>query len=173
MENLVDSPVIQSILETYAEEAVRVFKRETQRAGLVSSGDMLNSIRESALLKGQDFISARVEYNEVFRLKDIKLLRYTTVPPVEPIREWVERNLSKFPRVPGYKDSSKISTEKKIERISAAVVFKMQREPNVKRGYRGIYNEPFTKEVLPRFFRDLRENAGAHAMTTFRAIFND
>lgn len=173
MENLVDSDVIKTILERYADEAVRVFKREAQRAGLVSSGEMLNSIKESAMQKGQDFISARVEYDEVFRLKDVKLLRYTTVPPVEPIREWVERNLSKFPRVPGYKDASKLSNEKKIKRISSAIVFKLQREPNVKRGYRGIYNEPFTKEVLPRFFRDLRENAGAHALTTFRAIFND
>jgi len=175
MENLLDNPVIQNIIENYQNEAVRVFKREVIASGKVWTGDMLNSIRASAIEKASDFISAKIEYSEVLRLKDVKQLSFSTVPPRGPIQSWVESNLGQFAFVPGYpgKSPSEVPSDVAVKRITSAMVFHLRREPNVKRGYRGIYNEPLTKDVLPRFWRDLRENAGAHALTNFRQIFQD
>ena len=175
MENLVDNPVIQNILENYQNEAVRIFKREVKLAGKVWTGDMLNSIRATAIEKGIDFLTATIEYSEVLRIKDVKQLNFTTVPPRGPIERWVEGNLGSFSFVPGYagKSPSEVPTDVAVKRITSAMVFALRREPNVKRGYRGIYNEPLTKGVLPRFWRDLRQSAGAHALTNFRQIFQD
>ena len=183
MENLLDNPVIQNIIENYQNEAVRVFKREVKASGKVWTGDMLNSIRASAIERASDFISAKIEYSEVLRLKDVKQLNFSTIPPYDKktvrgnssILEWVRGNFEGFSYVPGYKgkDPSEVDHEIAVKRITGAVVFSLRREPNVKRGYRGIYNEPLTKDVLPRFWRDLRENAGAHALSNFRQIFQD
>ena len=183
MENLVDNPIIQNLLENYQNEAVRVFKREVKNSGKVWTGDMLNSIRASAIERGKDFLTASIQYSEVLRLKDIKQLNFTTIPPHDSqkgngknsIQQWVESNLGFFSFVPGYKGKhpDDIDEDIAIKRITGAVVFSLRREPNVKRGYRGIYNEPLTKDVLPRFWRDLRQSAGAHALTNFRQIFQD
>jgi len=187
MENLVDSDLIRGILEVYAHEAVRVFRLEVQRAGLEATGEMLNSIRFAAIEKGKDFISAKIEYSEVYRLKDMKSLRYTSIPPASVFEAWVRKKKKPiyFTKIPGYKDNSEtvrqfkaglLSSEDRdqmLDRIAAAMTFYYRRRPNVKRGYRGIYNDPLNKYVLPRFWDDLHQNAGMHALVQFRAIFND
>jgi hypothetical protein len=48
----------------------------------------------------------------------------------------------------------------------------LSKEPNVKRGYRGVYNDPLKNDILPKFFFELRRHAGAGAIQDLTMNFS-
>jgi hypothetical protein len=174
-DSILDNPVFGEILQRYITEAERVFRREVAAQGLVLTGEMLNSIRSSAVERGQGFVQAAVHYNALLRLKDMRQLNYTRMPPFAAMVKFVEAvGPDQFPRVPGYPDGMRpASYTVTVERIAAGIMRYFRREPNVRRGYRGVYNDPLKNTILPEFFEELRQHAGATALTELRLQFRD
>lgn len=161
-ESITENPVFAEILARYANEAEKAFRRQVNAEGIVMTGELLNSIRAGAIERGKGFITASVHYDMLLRIKDLKQLNYERMPPLSAMVKFVEKvGVGSFPYIPNYpKGLTPRSYTATVERIAEGLRHKLKKEPNVKRGYRGLYNDPLKNEILPRFFRDLREHAG-------------
>lgn len=161
-ESITENPIFAEILARYVNEAEKAFRRQVNAEGIVMTGDLLNSIRAGATERGKGFITASVHYNMLLRIKDLKQLNFERMPPLSAMVKFVEKvGVGSFPYIPGYpKGITPRSYTATVERIAEGLRHKFKKEPNVKRGYRGVYNDPIKNEILPRFFRDLREHAG-------------
>ena len=172
MTSIVESPVFEEILRRYVSMSERVFKDAVESSGKVLTAEMLNSIKAGAIERGKGFISGHVHFDAILRIKDMKTLNYSTVPPFQAMANFVDKvGPEKFAYVPGYENKPRPSREIQVKRIAGGLQNHFRRVPNVKRGYRGLYNEPLTKQILPLFFNDLRQSAGAGALGEFRAMF--
>ncbi|CAG4992200.1 hypothetical protein DYBT9275_00913 [Dyadobacter sp. CECT 9275] len=179
-DSLLENPIFEEILRRYVLRAEQVISREVQAQGLVLSGEMKDSIRAAALEKGAGFIQGSVYYEALLRIKDLKTLHYTRMPPLTAMIRFVEQvGLSNFSRIPGYRATDRpsgvqnLSHEQMIERVAWAIRYVYKQEPNIKRGYRGVYNDPLKNEILPYFFSELRTHAGMTALSELRLLFND
>lgn len=174
-DSILDSPIFGEVLQRYINEAERVFRREVSAQGLVLTGEMLDSIRAGAIERGQSFIQGSVHYNALLRLKDVRQLNYTRMPPFSAMVKFVETvGPDKFPNVPGYPNGMRpASYTQAVERIASGLMRFFKREPNVKRGYRGVYNDPLKNTILPEFFTELRQHASATALTELSLHFRD
>lgn len=175
LENLIDNPIFEEILRRYIQRAEQVISREVEAQGLVLTGEMLDSIKATAVERGTGFIQASVHYEALLRIKDLKSLSFTRMPPLTAMIKYVEKvGLQNFSFVPGYPGGvQKLSHEKQIERVAWGLRGAFKKEPNITRGYRGVYNDPLKNDILPFFFNDLRQHAGVTALTELRLLFND
>lgn len=171
-ESLANNPILEKILQDYADRCEVVFRREVQANNKVLTGELLASIRSGAVTRGAGFIEAHVHYDALLRIRDMKTLNFTTVPPIDAMVRFVEKvGPDKFPIVHGYPDKRPDSYTATVYRIATSLQYHFKREPNVKRGYRGLYNDPLRKEILPKFYYDLRQDAGAFALSSSRDYF--
>jgi hypothetical protein len=133
----------QSLLDKYVREAVAEMQRRIRSANLVLTGEMIDSFRVSAQERGRDYISQVITFSGVVRLKDLKSMNYTRMPPQEAMEYFVEREgVHSFAYVPGYKNGKWPTTDAiAIKRIAWGIRSKIKQYPNVKRGYRGIHND--------------------------------
>lgn len=107
-----NNPVIKKILQDFVSQSAKAFRDAVRREGLLDTEDLLNSIREGAVEVGSGFIRGLVYYSELLRVKDLKELRYTTIPLIGPLAEWVEgKGLNQFPYVLGMENGLKKSSE--------------------------------------------------------------
>lgn len=175
MADILDNPVFEEILLRYVNLAEQKFKQALDASGLVLTGELQNSIRASALERGTNFIQGHIYYSSLLRLKDMKQLNYTRMPPFRAMVKFVESvGPERFPFVPGYPSGIRpASYTVAVERIAAGIMRQFKREPNVKRGYRGVYNDPLKNDILPNFFEDLRTHAGQLAMEQLSLNFKD
>lgn len=155
------NPILNKLYEQLAERIEKNFKDNVLREGLVSSTDLVNSIKAGKIQVGSKMISTSVVFSALLRIKDMKSLNYSTIPPLAPLVEWVERKgLSKFSYVPGYSGKiSKASDIDKIYRISAGIQYHLKASPTVRRGYRGIYNDDLYRRIIPEFIETLRASS--------------
>ncbi len=173
-QDILENPIFKQIIELYVKKAEDVFRREVALQGVVLTGEMLNSIRSSAVEQGTDFIQGHVHFSAIMRLKDMKSLNFIRTPPLAAMRDFVEKvGVRNFAFVPGYNKGFRPVDAIAIERIAWGIKTSIKQGPNVKRGYRGIYNDPMKNEILPLFFHDLRTNAGAVALQNLRILFTD
>lgn len=173
-ESLSQNPIIEKILHDYANRCEVVFRREVQANNKVLTGELLASIRTGAVERGAGFIEAHIHYDALLRIRDMKTLNYKTVPPIGAMVQFVEKTgVDKFPIVHGYPDKRPDSYTATVYRIATSLQYHFKRSPNVKRGYRGLYNDPLRKEILPKFYYELRQDAGAFALSTFRDYFQN
>jgi hypothetical protein len=175
MEDFENSAVLKKVLNDFVNLAERRFREAIVREGKVLSGELLNSIREGAIEEGQGFISAHVNFSEILRIKDMKSLNFTRTPPIQAMREYVEKvGISNFGTIPGYKFGDRPPTETEaIERVAWGLKMAKKTIPNVKRGYRGIYNDELKNYILPKFYDDMSKSTQAFALTQIRIMFND
>ena len=174
-DSLVDNPIFAEILQRYVQRAEQVIAREVRAQGLVLTGEMLESIRAAAVEKGSGWIQANVAYEALLRIKDLKTLNYSRMPPLSAMIKFIEQvGVSNFKSIPGYpRGVQKLDHVSQVERIAWGIRHVFKQEPNIQRGYRGVYNEPLKNEILPHFFHDLRMHAGQTAMVQLRLQFND
>ena len=173
-EDLLSNPVFARILQDYVNRAEVVFRREVQAQGKVLTGEMLQSIKATAIERGTGFIQASVHFDMILRLKDLKSLNFTRTPPIAAMREFVEQvGINNFAYIPGYKNGIRPTDAIAVNRVAWGIKSQIKREPNVKRGYRGLYNDPLKNEILPLFFNELRQNAGLTALSHLRLMFTD
>ena len=172
-ENIIEHPIISKLLEQFVKRTEKAFQTAVHREGLISSGDLLSSIRAEGIKLGSNFISAHVHYSDLLRIKDMKELHYGIVPPLAPLEEWVERvGLNKFAYIPGYPQGVKPATEsEQIHRIAKGIQYNLKAVPDVKRGYRGIYNDNLKFTLLPQFYDDMKAAVAAAAKQSFFNAF--
>jgi len=173
--DILDSPVFEAILQRYVTLAEQKFKQILTQEGKVLTGDLRDSIRASAIEAGAGFIQGHIYFSSLLRIKDMRQLNYTRMPPFLAMLEYVEKvGPDKFPRVPGYPVGMRpASYTDTVERIAGGLMRKFKREPNVRRGYRGVYNDPLKNDILPAFFTDLRTHAGQTAMEAISLNLKD
>lgn len=173
-DSILENPIFAEILKKYVDEAEKVFRREVNAQGIVLTGAMLNSIKSGAVERGKDYIKASVHYDMLLRLKDLKQLNFERMPPLSPFIKYVERvGVSAFPYIPGYpKGLTPRSYTATVIRIAEGLRHAIKKEPNVKRGYRGVYNDPLKNDILPKFFFELRRHAGAGAIQELTMNFS-
>lgn len=166
MANFGDHPILQKLYEDLAKRSERAFEDAVRREGLVDTGELLDSIRAGTVEVGGKTISTSVLFSQLLRLKDVKTMQYFTIPPLAPLLQWVERvGLSKFAYVPGYPKGLTQATEtEQIYRIAAGIQYNLKARPNVKRGYRGIYNEELKYRILPAFYEDLKAATSVYSL---------
>ena len=173
MEAFEDSAVLKKVLQDFVQHTENTLKTAAMREGKVLTGEMLSSIRAGAVEQGKGFITAHVYYSEILRIKDVKSLNYSRTPPLAAMREYVEAvGISNFRTIPGYPYGVMPATETEaIERVAWGLKMSRKVYPNVKRGYRGIYNDELKNTILPKFYDDLKTAAGAFTLGEFRLMF--
>ncbi|WP_020603131.1 hypothetical protein [Spirosoma spitsbergense] len=166
---------VAKILDQYIIQAERAFVARVQAAGLVLSGELLNSFRHEAATIGEGYVSAKLQMASYGRIKDLQQLNYSRTPPLLALENYVEKvGIGHFAYVPGYPTGVFPRTEAQaIQRIAWAYKMSLQRKPNVKRGYRGIYSDPLLKDVLPYLFKDLATACNLTASRAFKVAFSD
>ncbi len=168
-----ESPILQKLLSDLTNRAERLLREAVAREGKVLTGELRDSIRAGAVTWGKGWISGHVSYSELLRIKDMKVLRYTTIPPLGPIERWVESvGVSRFAYVPGYPEGVEPATESEaITRIAKGVQYNLKAHPNVRRGYRGIYNDALNYSFVPAYQADMRMAATVLAGAQFTEAF--
>ncbi|MVM36137.1 hypothetical protein GO755_39360 [Spirosoma sp. HMF4905] len=163
------------ILDQYILQAEKAFISRIQAAGLTLTGELLSSFRHEAAIIGQDYVSAKLEMAGYGRIKDLRRMNYSRTPPLIAIENYVEKvGTANFREVPGYAPGRFPATEAKaVERLAWAFKMKFIRQPNVVRGYRGIYSDPLLKDVLPYLFSDLATACNLTASRAFKVAFSD
>jgi len=173
MEDFENSPVLQKVLLDFVNLSEKRFREAVNREGKILTGEMINSIKARAVETGKGFIMAHVSYSEILRLKDVKQLNFQRTPPIEAMREYVESvGIENFGYVPGYKNSKPETETEAIERVSWGLKMARKTTPNVKRGYRGLYNDELKNYILPKFYYDMSQGVSAFALSQFRIMFN-
>jgi hypothetical protein len=172
-DTLIEHPIINKLLEQFVQRLAKAFEKTVQREGLISTGELLNSIRAEGVKYGSNFISAHVSYSDLLRVKDMDQLTYTTIPPLAPLADWVERTgVDKFAYVPGFKQGEQSASEiHNIYRIASGIRYHLRASPNIRRGYRGIYNDPMKNKLLPDFYDEMRAAIRAAAKESFYKAF--
>jgi hypothetical protein len=168
-----DSPILSQLLSDFIKRVETTLKGAVDREGVTLTRETLNSIRSGGITKGKGWISGHIYYNDLLRIKDMKVLNYSTIPPIKPLAEWVERvGVDNFAYIPGYRDGKAPPTEiEKIYRIASGIQYHLKATPNVRRGYRGIYNDPLRLFLIPQFYEDMRAAANVWAAQQFREAF--
>ncbi|MCX6216414.1 hypothetical protein [Spirosoma sp.] len=85
-------------------EASIVMQRKLQAAGLVLTGELLNSLRHQQVIVGRElYAEFSIGFSGYGRFKDMRKLLYGKLPPAEVMEEYVRHvGLDKFKYVPGY-----------------------------------------------------------------------
>ena len=137
----------QQLLDKYIREAVAEMQRRVRSANLVLTGEMIDSFRVSAQERGRDYINQVISFSGIVRLKDLKSMNYSRMPPQEAMEYFVEREgVHSFAYVPGYKPGTFPTSDAiAVKRIAWGIRSKIKQNPNVKRGYRGIHNDVIFK----------------------------
>lgn len=137
------------LLEKYVQEAVDEMQRRIRSAGLIMTGEMLESFKVSATESGSDFVSKKVSMADYVRIKDLRSMHYVRTPPLEAMEYFIEAHgVHRFMYIPGYKDGVwPSSKETAVRRLAWAFKMSMKRNPDVRRGYRGIYSSSVSKAM--------------------------
>jgi hypothetical protein len=168
MEDIFNTQIGQEALERFQNLVVITFKNSVEREHLIGTRELQDSIKEGATIIGKDIISTSIHFSALLRIKDMKTLNYATLPPVNAMIRFVESHgVDKFAFVPGYKNGVRPVDSVAIRRIAAAITHHFKSTPNVKRGYRGIYNEEKWR-ILPLFFDELRRYAADYTQEFIR-----
>ncbi|MDR6195923.1 hypothetical protein [Siphonobacter sp. SORGH_AS_0500] len=168
-----ENPALALMLGRFVKYAEGVFVRAVESSGLVVSGELRDSIRAQAVEHGKGFIRGSVVFSELMRIKDMKELRYTTVPPLTAMVNFVEKvGIGKFHFVPGYGHGVRpVSEHAAVMRVARGLQFHFKSYPNVTRRYRGIYNEQLKNEILPTFFSEMQLAASQFVQQQTKELF--
>lgn len=97
--------------QKYIQAADSTLKDALRKEGLIISGKLFESFR-FRLSTGEDMAEVLVLFEKYGRFRDIKKISFNKQPPVNLIKEWVERvGISNFKYIPGYEEKKKPETE--------------------------------------------------------------
>jgi hypothetical protein len=111
---------IQQELGNWGANTTRILQENIKRNKLVLSEDLLKSFRHQVITTmGGKLQSLLLSFNEYGRMKEMKGLTYTKMPPVEAMEEFVRKvGLAKFKYVPGYNRGKIPSEDIAVKRIA-------------------------------------------------------
>lgn len=137
------------LLEKYVSEAVDEMQRRIRSASLVMTGEMLSSFRIASTESGKDYIAKQISMVDYVRIRDLRSMHYVRTPPLESMEYFVRSyGVHRFYYVPGYQNGKMPADEDTaVRRIAWGLKMSIKRNPNVKRGYRGIYSASVRKAM--------------------------
>ncbi len=96
--------VATEVVGNLVAEATLVMQRKLQKAGVVLTGDLLNSLHHQSVVVGRElYAEFAIGFAGYGRFKDMRQLLYEKMPPIEVMEEFVEKvGLENFKYVPGY-----------------------------------------------------------------------
>ena len=170
------NPLFGALLDDYLNQAERAFRRRAEKAKLNLTGAMVQSFQRGAVQQGEDFIKGRVEMVGYVRLKDMKRLQYTHYMPTDVLEYFVDKvGVEKFAYVPGYEKPGATlpSREAQAKRIVFGIMAYRKKNPEVRRKYGSIYNDPVSKNIYPRLAYDIKKLAAQVAADAVFEMLDD
>jgi len=158
MDQLEFEDIASDVLFEVTRDAIEQFKNAIARYGIELTDALKEDFRYH-IIRSAGKVSAEIEFNEYGRFRDMAQLRFAAHhPPVDAMEFFVEKiGLSRFSTVPGYPTSRRPPTvSTAVARIAAGIAFKMKREVNVKRGYRGTWYNTEKALMINRAKKQLR-----------------
>ena len=116
-------------------DAVRYFEKAVERSGLVLTAELRNSFQYQIVQQaGRLAVSGDIYFTGYGRLKDMRLLTYSTHPPVDALEEYVEKvGLSKFPWVDRFGRKQVPTTQSDARHIAWAIAMNIKKVGTVRR----------------------------------------
>jgi hypothetical protein len=124
-------------------DAVKYLKASVKYTGHVLTQELLDSIEYDVVKESSEIaVKATIQFNDYGRFKDMKVLRYNSLPPIDALREFVaKKGIDKFAYVPGYEfNKAAVPTQKAIDRIASAIVQHFKYVPTFKNTKQLGYN---------------------------------
>jgi hypothetical protein len=96
--------VASEVVSGIVREATVVMQRKLQAAGIVLTGELMNSLRHEMMVESQNlYAEFSIGFSGYGRFKDMRKLLWGKLPPIEALEEYVRQiGLDKFKYVPGY-----------------------------------------------------------------------
>lgn len=130
----------REMLEDITRDAITYFEAAITSKGLVLTQELRDSLKMEVISGIGTMQAATVIHFQGYgRYKDMKVLSYKDLMPVEALEKFVERiGVGKFAWIPGYEKQGRTMpiTSRAIQRIAAGIVYGMQKKPTVNQGKR-------------------------------------
>lgn len=96
--------VASDVVGTIVAEAALVMQRKIKAAGLVLTGELMDSLRHEQVIQGQNlYAEFTIGFAGYGRFKDMRQLLYEKMPPVDVMEAFVKQlGVDAFDYVPGY-----------------------------------------------------------------------
>ncbi len=94
-----------------ANESMVFFQRAIEKAGYEFTGELKNEF-EVYMVQNSVNIAVGINFMHYGRYKDMKFLEHTFLPPIEVMKEFVEKTgVRNFAWIPGYEKTDKVPAE--------------------------------------------------------------
>lgn len=174
--DILKDPRFGALMEDFLRQAEAAFRRRAKAAKLELSGAMIDSFRRGAVTDGTNFLKGNVQMLAYVRLKDMRQLSYTNYMPTDVLEYFVQKvGLENFAYVPGYeRPGAKLpSRDAQIKRIAFGIQAYRKQNPTQKRKYGGIYNDPISRNIVPRLAWNTAKLAAEVAATTVKQLIEE
>ena len=124
--------IASDVVAGIVQEALLVMQKKVQEAGLVLTGDLLQSLHMQSVVIAKDlYAEFSIGFEGYGRFKDMRQLLFEKMPPIEVMEEFVERiGVENFQYVPGYLTDAKrraiIPDSRAINRIAWGIRYHMR-----------------------------------------------
>ena len=122
------------LAEEITRDAVKYFEKAIERAGITLTGQLKDSIEYRIIQQASALsVAGVISFKGYGRIKDMKTLHYSLMPPIEAMEDFVEKvGLEKFAYVPGYFTTQVSTVANAARRIAWAVAMSRKKVPTVK-----------------------------------------
>lgn len=160
------------MLDEITTDAIKYFEAAIVSKNLVFTEELRNSLKKEVITGIGSMKAATVIHFQGYgRYKDMKVLNYKDLMPVEALEKFVERiGVGKFAWIPGYENQGRTMpiTSRAIQRIAAGIVFGMQKKPTVNQGKRHAWYNRTKADFLNVTRRKLLERGREIALNALK-----
>lgn len=124
------------LLEAFAVNLDKALRERLAKISPRVPGQTIRNLRyEIIKAKGAEITAGfKLHFQDSGRISEMRNVTYTKQRPVDVIADWVKKNRSQFPKVPGYTDGApKLTEQQKVSRIAWAIV-RSQSKTVIRRG---------------------------------------
>ncbi len=160
--DILKDPRFEALMHDFLAQAEAAFRRRANKANLHLTGAMVESFKKGSVQDGENFLKGHVEMLGYVRLKDMKGMSYQHFLPSDVLEKFVDKvGVENFAYVPGYeKPGAKLpSKEVQAKRIVFGIQAYRKKHPDVRRKYQSIYNDPISKNIVPRLSYEMLQLA--------------
>lgn len=165
-----------ALLEDATREAVRHFHNAIAAKGLVLTEELKNSMEMEVLGRVDEMkVATMIHFASYGRYKDMRVLSYKNMMPVEAIEKFVERlGVGKFGWIPGYEKAGKMPIgTPAVRRIAAGISFGMHKHPTVNQGKRHAWYNKTKADFINVTRRTLMERAAKIGLEGIKKLMEE
>lgn len=114
-------------LRAWSDYVLKTLRGAIEKNDLVMTRELVSSLR-TAISSSGEIKKVSLTFAHHGRYKDLKKMYFKSAPPVEIIKDWVEKiGVEKFKSVPGYKKNTRVPTKSEAAtRIAWGIVRSMK-----------------------------------------------